>query len=905
MTTDVIGEIELKAQLRQFLRREDSPTIVALRAASVWNGQPSIDVDGVTFDVFACSSSLAVRERIANFRSHSNPNRRLVVLTDVPDRELGDDILAGMAKGRVVPPNRWAAVPALFGATKLGPSLTSLPWLADALIRAAPNGGYPKVASGMLDEETAWNALCSVELGLQERRPDLAALLAWSLEDDAQQRFDRLDVQIRTALPNWWARTAGPGADLVVRALRRASVGDALPLGLAMAIVYADGFENDVRRREAAILVESQLGGEQIDAAIARNYAETAERVFVRQRSIRGSSEVRRWLDTADGWVSRLRIESEAYRSDYVPKSMKQRQARFAEKLRAVVDGRATLRELEVLRDAVVSHADVRFSDGRSKDESVRMAVRLARWWSSREPSSASSWVDAVQTYARDGAFVDRAREALRRTVDAPEELNQAVRELVARVSERRTRENERFATLLAEWTRVGGDLPASIVAIEDLLDRVVAPIGAQSPVFLLVIDGLSLAAFEELVDDFERYGFSELRPTGVDRRLTAIGVMPTVTEACRTSLLCGALRTGDEAVERSGFTSHPGLRALAPKLQPMLFHKASLKGTDGVGLADQVRTEVAGSRRVVGVVLNAVDDHLLKGDQSRFAWTIDRISPLHALLEAAREGKRTIIVTADHGHVLHHQSQFRAHDDGGERWRTVAGPMDAGEIRLTGPRVLLGSHDIVAPWSESLRYAGQKNGYHGGATPQEVLVPVAIWSAGSSISEGFVEVAPLRPGWWSDSSPDAVPQERRAVAAQSAPRNQVPAGLLFDTRASSNPGNEQTAIDWIDAVLATKTYTQQLRLAGRAAPTEDRIRALLEALAGSGYTLTRTALSRRLDLPLVRLNGMLTQLRKILNVDGYDVLSIELDSDTVRLDRTLLDTQFEVPARRDTTERC
>ncbi|MBK6942982.1 MAG: BREX-2 system phosphatase PglZ [Planctomycetes bacterium] len=895
MTSVVVGEAELKAHLQQFLRKTEWRPVIALRTASTWNGPSSIEVDGVTFDVVACSSTLAVRESMAKFEPLADTHHRLVVLTDVADRELGDDVLAHVAKGRGVPPNRWAAVPGLFGATNLDPSLTSLPWLADALIRATPSSGYPKVPSGWLDEETAWNALCSIELGLQERRPDLAALLAWSLQEDAQQRFDRLDAQIRSALPGWWARTAGPSADLLVRALRGVRVAEALPLGLAMAIIYAEGFESDVRRREAAILVQSQLGGEPIDVAVARAFGATAERVYVRQRSLRGSSEVRRWLDAADEWVTKLRIDTEAYRSDYVPKSMKQRQVRFAEKLKAVLVGQAALSELELLRDSVVSHADVRFGDGKNRDEYVRMAVRLARWWSRRTSSSASSWIEAVRSYARDGAFVDRAREALRRTMDVPEELNQAVRELVAQVSEHRTRENERFASLLAEWTRVGGALPSALVPIEEVLDRVVTPIGAQGPVFLLVIDGLSLAAFEELVDDFERYGFSELRRADGDGRLTAIGVLPTVTEACRTSLLCGALRTGDEATERSGFASHPGLRGVSTKGPPLLFHKAALKGSGGVGLADDVRAEVAGTRRVVGVVLNAVDDHLLKGDQSRFTWTIERISPLPALLEAARESKRTIIVTADHGHVLHHESRFRTYSDGGERWRGAVEPIETDEVRLAGPRVLLGSPDIVAPWSESLRYGGQKNGYHGGATPQEVLVPVAIWSAGNASPNGFVEVAPSRPDWWSDAPIPSSRQQGPSSAAPPTARPRVPSGMLFDTVTTVSASSSPAGIDWVSAMLASKSYAQQLRLAGRAAPAADRIRATLEALANAGCTLTRAALSRQLDLPLVRLNGVLTQLRKILNVDGYDVLSIDGESDTVRLDLKLLETQFEL----------
>jgi len=42
----------------------------------------------------------------------------------------------------------------------------------------------------------------------------------------------------------------------------------------------------------------------------------------------------------------------------------------------------------------------------------------------------------------------------------------------------------------------------------------------------------------------------------GTDRRTTAISVLPSLTKACRASLFCGELTTGEQSVEQSGFAA-------------------------------------------------------------------------------------------------------------------------------------------------------------------------------------------------------------------------------------------------------------------------------------------------------------------------------------------------------------
>jgi hypothetical protein len=46
---------------------------------------------------------------------------------------------------------------------------------------------------------------------------------------------------------------------------------------------------------------------------------------------------------------------------------------------------------------------------------------------------------------------------------------------------------------------------------------------------------------------------------------------------------------------------------------------------------------------RVVGVVINAIDDHLTRGDQIQVDWTLDSVLPLRQLLNVAAACGRTV----------------------------------------------------------------------------------------------------------------------------------------------------------------------------------------------------------------------------------------------------------------------
>jgi hypothetical protein len=75
----------------------------------------------------------------------------------------------------------------------------------------------------------------------------------------------------------------------------------------------------------------------------------------------------------------------------------------------------------------------------------------------------------------------------------------------------------------------------------------------------------------------------------------------------------------------------------------------------------------------------------------------------------------------------------------------------------------------------------------------------------------------------------------------------------------------------------------------------EDRLVRLLDRLANAGGQQMTGALAQALEIPAIRIHGLLAGAQKLLNVDGYPVLSIDRASKAVRLDVESLKTQFEL----------
>jgi hypothetical protein len=881
---------QIRAQVA-FLRERQKPheRVIAIYSPSRWDGPDVLVVRGESIPIRQCNSVLQFREALLEFEGRDSP---LVVLTSLSAEDLGSDIAARLRKGKPIPLRSWETVRGLFQAREIDPRLMDKKWIAEMLLEESGDG-YPAVHGGVLDEDTAWSFVLKGRLGMEGGRPDLVALLRWSMGATSIERFADARVELKEGLRERLRDTAGEAGVAVLDSITSGYGKDAAVLGLACSVVFAEGETESVRLQKASVRLEKFWGGHPISVAAGRSFARASESVIEDMLERGGLGDATPWLQRADRVLAEVEALEDAVNGRLSLTGFEQRLTRFATALEGAVDAAVVSvpPELEQAKEAVVRHGLAPYQENRVAR--IEMALRLVRWLSLETrgtPETPSSFEGIATSYAEEGGFVDWARTFVS-AGDGHEKLASAYGKLLGRVTGLREKENKHFAELFREWTAAGSPASRSVL-VEGVLTKIVAPLAASAPVLLLVVDGMSVAVYREIVEDLVREGWFEMVDPTMPRPLPVIAAIPSITEVSRTSLLCGRLCSGNSAGEKEGFGQHPDLVArTARKQAPLLFHKSELTEAGEAGLTPAVRKEIVSPERpVVGVVINAVDDQLGKGDQILPRWNIDFIRPLRPLLHAAREAGRVLVLLSDHGHVLERGSELRLAEDG-QRWRRFSGEPDAREIVLTGSRVVSPAGErVVMPWSEGLRYTVKQNGYHGGATPQEVVIPLGVFSAGAPV-EGWTEVASAYPGWWLGAAAPEPTVGPPIVMRKRKLKSVVEDLPLFQPAAmplARLPG-------WIDALLASPTLSSQMALAGRVAPGAERLRGFLMALDQRGGKLTRAALAQNLGLPLLRMNGIIVTMRRVLNVDGYPVLAVDEDSDSIELNKDLLRAQFEI----------
>lgn len=905
MTTAAPTVRQIEASLREYLRKGlGDAEAFAFRATPRWTGPATITVERREYRIVPCVSSLAVREALT---TRPGDTSGLVVLTDRTDDDLGADVRARIAKNRVLPLDVWHAVMEVFRAREIDPALVDEKWMPAVLLEGMPPDGFPPVPAGVLDAETAWRHVLKDRVQLAAEAPTVAAVLAWTSDGANLERWLAESPDVRSACRRWIELRAGGARDTIdaiFRCVDSRHGAKAVAVGLVLRVLFGDGRRTDALMAGAAARIEPFVGDAPLTDAAALRWADAAEEIVGGAMERGEAQSVRVWQESAEAILDRVMAAEHAQFSDFLPRGLGQRLDRFGTTLRDALRDESTVASpvVENAASRVLAHREMRARPAIAS--TVTMAMRLVRWVATSPASRTATSLDlAASAYLREGSFVDWARSSAWDDGHSSA-LRDAFTALRERVATIREEENRRFATTLAAWSEV---LPSrgALLPIERVLDETIVPIAAtETPVLLLVLDGMAASVFRELVEDLRRAGWADLLADDRARRGPVIAALPTVTEVSRASLLCGNLVRGPAAAEQDGFSSHIALRAVStPKRPPVLFHKEGL-GDGGVGLAAAVRDAISDpSQRVVGVVLNTVDDWLLKGDQYRPTWSATNVVHLTAILEACRSSDpaRVVVLTADHGHVIERGSSYRP-GVAGERWREGADSFEEDEVRVRGPRVLLGGGDVILPASERVRYGGKKNGYHGGATPQEVVVPLAVLTSGDPPT-GWSDAPVETPAWWTRVEA-AAPIADRPVVARPVPTPPVQRplfeGIDVGPKAAAKPHTPTPTVgsSWIDALLASPVFQEQRERNARVAPDETRIRAFLAALAERGGVMNREALSARLSVADVRLGGMVAAMRRILNVEGYAVLEIDEHSGTVILNVELLRMQFNIAAR-------
>jgi hypothetical protein len=613
-------------------------------------------------------------------------------------------------------------------------------------------------------------------------------------------------------------------------------------------------------------------------------------------------------LQRADDLLKQFRCEDHAFRSRLTLLGYEQRLSRFGNEVcSALVSlNQESIHRCEELQAEIAAHRRAKIGQRTEQLSRTEMALRLLRWLAAPIPT-ATSFSEMANVYRKELAFVDWARESICRGEDVAD-LTKAYQQLDQAVLARREQFNQIFATSLADWTSIGSTFK-DVCGVEDVLSQFVAKIAeANNRVLLIVLDGMSWAVCHELLTDIRNeHWFEATLAESSTLPVPVIATVPSVTTYSRTSLLSGELVKGDQGIEKRNFEANNALKQVCDKrYPPVLFHKKEVtEGARGIVGDDLSKAILSTNNKIVGVVFNAIDDRLSSAQQVREDWNINRISPLGAVLKLARDSGRVVILASDHGHVWHRPEAKLCSSDCGSRWRSQNGDVQEGEIAITGNRVREenGSRSVIVPWVETIYYGKQQNGYHGGATPQEMVSPLVILMDKTSTYSGLYPCEYPKPEWWL-APPVASAKVEEPSIAISVPKK--PIGL-FDWQAEENMKPVTTPVKtktippsptagtWLERLFASTGYKDQKDFVRRHAPEDDLVRRCLEALDSSGGMLTPAAFSKVADVPAARLDGLVARIQRLLNVDGYEILTFSRSENRIELNVPKLKRQFDI----------
>lgn len=835
--------------------------IVGVHHDGTWAGADQAVVEGETWTVRVCPSLLDVHDALA----HHDGERRLVLVSPFERLELGVDIVSRLARQDVIRPRPLLAVLSLFGARDVDRRVARHDWMLDELLRLAPAEGYVKAEAGTLTYERAWEELLRRGLGLPGVRPSLVELVRWGVEPARATAFQEAPSELRAELAA--LLDDQPGADVVLAAVEHGVEGGSVIGGLVARLL-------DEQERAAGRLEERVLGGHPLRGAAA--WAEAAERV-AREHGEEG--QARAWVAAASALADDLGIADRAGRSPVLPAGWTAR----LETLAAALDGEDAS-AVSTAGAAVLDHLESRAYP--RLPAALAMLERLVR---RRDDASPPRRLDeAVHMEVAEGGWTTWARAVAADAAVGP--AAPAVGRLLTRIDAERAGWSRAFAALAVRWD---GERSDGLLGVEHVLDAVVVPVASAARTLVVVVDGMSQAVARELLDGLLAGGWQERRPAALASRAAALATLPSLTAVSRSALLSGRLGVGEgQDAERKGFAGHAGLRECsAGGPPPHLLHQAAL-ADDGSGLPTEVVEHVRSRRRILGVVVNAIDDSLGAGTQQRTRWTLDDIPVLRALLDIAAEADRAVVLLSDHGHVPERPGTAYlapGASSSGARRRSADGeaPRD-GEVLADGPR-LVGADRVIMAADPHLRYVAKAAaGYHGGASPEELVAPVVVLVAGDQPLDGLVEQPADEPAWWRGGPPGALPAE-----AVRRPRSASRAGQLA-LEGVAPAAETGTGPAWLGSLLESQTLAAQRQRAGRASLDDQRLRAIVTTLTERG-TLTKAALATQAGLPSARVDGILAVARQLLNVDGVPVLNVDPAADAVTLNVDALRAQFGI----------
>jgi hypothetical protein len=880
------------------------------------------------FHVVPVESELDLRDKLTAF---AGDDARAAFL--VPwSTEIPLDLKGRFARGgKVLRVGSAARLSRMFGVAEVEDGARKSP-LARYLLASEPGASFTTV-EGRLTEAAMWQAWLTQRYGLDvPGGMALDTLLGWAAVDGRGGDFVAAmqapeAAGVREALLGFLAKRLGPAAPAVWRAWERASgatvlacavlcepfgkLPDAAQLWIRQKLKQELGLEG----AEEAARAAEDLGG-----AVAGALA-----YFGRKA---GAHDRQKLLANADALVDEPSVREALRLHRRLPSAWRARLDALGAALSA---GAAdpTSEALDVASEALARlESHERFPEERETNTVKRalMAVRLLAWLVARTDrrteGQAAPHAEAVALgawYAAEGGYVDWARNFARGSGAGG--FGQGVQAVVEAADAVRQTLDERFARGLAAW--VEAKRPASdVVPIDQALKRVAAPFlkgEDERRLLVLMMDGMAWAQAVELLQSLGERAMAWGPLAWHATREGRIGSgplpvvfanLPTITDVSRAAFFAGkALKPGEKtsvSKDPDRFETHRQLRDLCDgNTAPRLLLRA--EGSTAGGSASQEALTLVSDpkRRVVGLVVNAIDASLKRDPQQHPRWGVDSIRPLADLLEAAQRAERAILLASDHGHVpTDLLARVGDPGGGGARWRPWDGPSDTlaeGELKLAGEGVWTpkGKDAVVLLTSDRRRYGSAPNaGEHGGASLAEVVAPcLLIGSATGGYDQDpaqRVVGAPV-PEWWLLRVREGEPIEEKPARKprRKKPDNQLELPVAAPpSKPAAPPRRTPAAVDLSRHPLAQSQLFTSL---AKTKVEQQLVLRAVDFLHARHGAATAEAFAAAMGEIAFRVPGLVSKLQGVLNVDGYQVLWFDQAGHQVRLDIDKLETQFGV----------
>lgn len=878
--------------------------------------------------------------RVVPVRGELELRRRLLDVGDA-DRvaflvpwtvEIPLDLQGRFAKsGRVFRIGRDVRVGRLFGAAEVDPAIHGHP-LVDYLLAHHAHDTFA-LPSGRLTVDAMWAAwldrACGVAAGGELA---LDVLLGWAALDAHGARFTEQLVArgasaVRDALLAYLAQRLGPAGPVVWRAWEQGRGAAALELALVVGALGGAVATSDVVAMWVRTTATAVLGDGAADALPRLGAAADTALRDVERRA--GPDAVRRLVHAADARAADDALRPHLIGSTRLPSAWRARLARLGERLAAAAaaPGEGVVAEaIERLR-SLSGHDLFAHPEQTPVVRRAEMAVRLAGWLAARADARLAPAVTPYGDvealagwYVTEGGYVDWARRAARGSSD--DELGRGVAAVVAAADHAREALDLRFARALPAWQEARRP-STHVVPIDQAVKRLVGAFldeDADRRLLVVLMDGMAWPQAAELLESLGQRAsvWGPLAWHGMSgHRFAAapfppvITTFPTLTEVSRAAFFAGApmpvgARLHSEDDPKRWQACREAQRFAPAGDVPQLLLRGEGQARDGSASAEALSRVADRQRRLVAVVINAIDMSLKSDAAHQHRWTVDAVKSLRELLDKAAEHGRAVLLCSDHGHVPSDRLVGAGVLQDGARWRTWErpdAPLAAHEVGLRagdGVWAPAGAHGVVLVADDAHRYGGGAgSGEHGGGSLAEAIAPCLFIgnadAAGAADDDGQA-VRPARPpAWWTfdvigaTTLPELEPAERR-------PRRGKPAAAQL-TLTGMPAAPAPTPAPAPRASVASSPLAGSALLAARAprAADRDRVLAAVAFLQARNGVADVGAFAAELGEFPARVWGLVSRLQEILNVDGYQVLRADREHRQVRLDLDKLAQQFEV----------